>query len=295
MLGFLDRIKKVAACEANILIEGDPGVGSECIALLLHQQSPRSEEPFLARSCTAIPPDCFESEMFGYSLKSPHGEESHGCGAFLEADKGTLFLDEIGDLGYSQQTEILMAIKQKIIHPVGTEANVRVNPRIICSTTRDLRECIKLNRFRDDLYYSTAIVVLTLQPLREQRQDIIPLARYYAGRASKWLRTLTIEAENRLLAYDWPGNIRELRATMEQAVLLAAGQAIQADELNFPTKTYHLNGSSRLLADIQRKHILSVIKICNGNKTDAARALGVARSTLVLKLKTISAAQPALS
>jgi len=288
MLGILDRVKKVSASDANILISGDTDSGKECIALMIHQLSPRSEEVFLARNCTAIPTDYFETEMFGH-CRTSRSADGYCGGAFVEADKGTLFLDEIGDLGYSLQTELLLAIKEKRVPQPGSLMCANVNPRIICATSKDLIQCMRLNKFRDDLYYSVATVVLTILPLRERREDIIPLARHFAGRASRWLRTLTLEAENQLLDYDWPGNIRELRTMMDQAVILAATQTIQANELKFEKAAGRMDDGSRLLVDVERRHILNVIKTCNGNKTDAAKTLGLARSTLVLKLRSISA------
>jgi DNA-binding NtrC family response regulator len=290
MLGLLERIKKVAACDANILIQGDCGSGNECIALLLHQESQRSQEVFLARNCTSIPAECFESEMFGHSSSfAGVTARTAVAGAFVEADKGTLFLDEIGELGYSLQSELLLAIKRKIIHPVGSDQSVRVSPRIISSTSRALHDRKHGKRFRDDLYFRVATVVLSNYPLREHRDDIIPLARHFALRASMKPRTLTLEAENRLLEHDWPGNIRELRTLVEEAVIQAADTHVHAEELNFETRTERLPAGSRLLADVERRHILNVMKNCSGNKTDAAKTLGLARSTLILKLRTISA------
>jgi DNA-binding NtrC family response regulator len=287
MLGLFDRIKKAAVSDANILIQGEAGSGNECIALLLHQESPRAGGAFLARSCTAIPSDYFSSEMFGHkSLLSPAGDHYVG-GAFLGADRGTLFLDEIGDLGYCLQTELFLAIREKTFCRMGGLSEARVNPRIICSSSRPLLGNMKGYRFRNDLYYEIATIVLKLAPLREQREEIVPLARHFAGEASGWLRVLTPEAEQRLLAYDWPGNIRELRTIIDQAVIMSADGDIQASHLKFEWNA-DLTQSSLLLADVERNHILSVIRNCKGNKTVAARALGLARSTLVLKLKTHS-------
>jgi two-component system NtrC family response regulator len=163
---------------------------------------------------------------------------------------------------------------------------VAVDPRIICATNKDLRERCKNNEFREDLYYRLVTVVLSVPPLRERKEDIIPLARHFVGLASKWSRTLSSEAEERLLQHDWPGNVRELRSLMEQAVIFSAANEIQAGELSFP----ELIGketvrTSQLLADVERQHILEVLRSCDGNKTEAAQLLGLARSTLMLKLK----------
>jgi two-component system response regulator HydG len=286
MLTLFDRVRKAAASYAGILIQGETGSGKECIALALHQQSPRAAKAFVARNCAAIPANLFESEMFGHKKGSFTGADRDRKGAFLEADGGTLFLDEIGDLEYSLQTKLLRAIQEKVIRPVGYDHDVAVDPRIICATNKDLRECCKINEFREDLYYRLVTVVLIVPPLRERKEDIIPLARHFLGLASKWSRTLTPEAEERLLRYEWPGNVRELRSMMEQAVIFAVANEIQPDELSFPgTANEESAPESQALADVERRHILQVLKNCKGNKTDAAKLLGLARSTLLIKLK----------
>src|SRR5208283_2423213 len=202
--------------------------------IALHQQSPRAGKAFVARNCAAIPANLFESEMFGHKKGSFTGADRDRKGAFLEADEGTLFLDEIGDLEYSLQTKLLRAIQEKVIRPVGFDHDVTVDPRIICATNKDLRECCKTNEFREDLYYRLVTVVLVVPPLRERKEDIIPLARHFLGLASKWSRTMAPEAEERLLQHDWPGNVRELRSMMDQAVIFAVANEIQPDELVFP-------------------------------------------------------------
>jgi two-component system response regulator HydG len=286
MLALFDRVKKAAASYAGILIQGETGSGKECIALALHQQSPRADKAFVARNCAAIPANLFESEMFGHKKGSFTGADRDRKGAFLEADGGTLFLDEIGDLEYSLQTKLLRAIQEKVIRPVGFDHDVAVDPRIICATNKDLRERCKTNEFREDLYYRLVTVVLIVPPLRERKEDIIPLARHFLGLASKWSRTLSPEAEERLLQHSWPGNVRELRSMMEQAVIFAAANEIQTHELNFPGMVNkEAERTSLILADVERRHILKVLKNCNGNKTEAAQLLGLARSTLLIKLK----------
>ncbi|HEY3323679.1 MAG TPA: sigma 54-interacting transcriptional regulator [Planctomycetota bacterium] len=286
MLGLLARVKKAAASYAGILIQGETGSGKECVALALHRQSPRADKAFVARNCSAIPANLFESEMFGHKKGSFTGADRDRKGAFMEADGGTLFLDEIGDLEYGLQTKLLRAIQEKVIRPVGSDTDVPVDPRIICATNKDLREACKTNEFREDLYYRLVTVVLVVPPLRERREDIIPLARHFVGLASKWSRTLTPEAEERLLSYAWPGNVRELRSLMEQAVIFAVGNEIRVEELNFPMTDEEIDEDSVALADVERRHILRVLKANHGNRTNAARALGLARSTLVLKLKS---------
>jgi two-component system response regulator HydG len=282
----LERVKKAAASDAPILIQGETGSGKECIAILLHEQSVRAGKSFVARNCAAIPSNLFESEMFGHKKGAFSGADRERNGAFVEADRGTLFLDEIGDLEYGLQTKLLRAIQEKIVHPVGSDRDVEANPRIICASNRDLRECITTKEFREDLFYRIATVVLKVPPLRERREDIIPLARHFVGLASKWSHKISPEAEERLVSYSWPGNVRELRSMIEQAVIFAVGNEIQADELNLPVSPDGVEQNSQSLADVERRHILQVMKENNQNKSDAAKVLKLARSTLLIKLKS---------
>ncbi len=286
MIRLLERVKKAAASDTPILIQGETGSGKECIALMLHQHSVRAGRAFVARNCAAIPANLFESEMFGHKKGAFTGAERERSGAFVEADRGTLFLDEIGDLDYSLQTKLLRAIQEKIIHPLGSDREVQVNPRIVCATNKELRECVKEKLFREDLFYRVATVVLHVPPLRERREDIMPLARHFVGLASKWSRTLSDRAEDVLLAYSWPGNVRELRSLMEQAVIFAIGSEIQANELTFPMSQGMAESTSQSLADVERRYILKVMQSTNQNKSDAAKILKLARSTLLLKLRS---------
>jgi len=285
MRGLIERVKKAAVSYAPILIQGETGSGKECIAHMIHHQSPLASRAFVARNCAAIPSSLFESEMFGHKKGSFTGADKDRKGAFLEADGGTLFLDEIGDLEYSVQTKLLRAIQERSILPVGGDKEIPVNPRIICATNKDLLECAKKKEFREDLYYRLVTVLLVVPPLRQRREDIIPLARHFIGLASAWTRTLSEEAEQLLLNYDWPGNVRELRSLMDQSVIFAAGNEIQKEELIFPMSGRKGNTPVRSLSNVERIHIQQILKDCGGNKTEAAKILGLARSTLVLKLK----------
>ena len=289
-LGLLERVKKAAATESAILIQGETGSENECIAFLLHQLSARSGSPFVTQHCAAMPADMLESELFGRNNGALAGDCLKHKGALAAAGGGILFIDEIGSLNHTLQTKLLGAIEESV-HPEASGDEVTLHPRIFSSTTKDLRECIKQHKFREDLYYRVAAVILPVQPLREQREDIIPLARYFVGLASQWSRTLTPEAEERLRNYDWPGSLNELRSSMEHAVTLADGDEIQSSVLSFPTTVTAAGQTSQSLAYVEQRHILHVLKYCGGNKSDAAKALGLARSTLVLKLKTFSMAQ----
>jgi two-component system response regulator AtoC len=289
MVLLLERVRKAAVSDAPVLIQGESGTGKEHIARMLHQQSPRSARAFSARNCAAIPENLFESEMFGHKKGAFTGADSDRKGAFVEADKGTLFLDEIGDLNFALQTKLLRALQEKVIRPVGGDRDIPVDVRLVCATNKDLRECLKTKEFREDLFYRIATVTLTVPPLRERREDVIPLARYFVLHFSGGARSLTPAAEERLLSYSWPGNVRELRSVIEQSIIFAAADEIQPDELNLPSRSDHIDLSSQSLADVERRHILNVLQNANGNKTEAARVLGLARSTLVLKLQSYGA------
>jgi DNA-binding NtrC family response regulator len=282
----LERAKKAAASDAAILILGDTGAGKECIARFIHKQSRRAEKPFVVRNCAAIPETLFESEMFGHVKGAFTGAHSDHKGAFQEAAGGTLFLDEIGDLDYGAQTKLLRAIQEKAIRPVGGDKDIKIDARIISATNKNLGEALKIKQFREDLYYRISTVTVSVPALRDRREDIVPLARHFVRQFSDGTRTLSPEAEASLLAYAWPGNVRELRGKIEEAVIFAGSSEIQPAELNIQKEQRtHIDVGSQLLADAERRHILGVLRNLGGNKTEAAKVLGIARSTLVLKLK----------
>lgn len=287
LMQLLERGKKAAASDAAVLILGESGAGKECIARFLHQQSPRAGKPFRAVNCGAIPDSLFESEMFGHKKGAFTGASGDRSGLFREADGGTLFLDEIGGLGFEMQKKLLRAIEESVVRPVGGNKDVPVNLRLICATNKDLSEAIRTKAFREDLYYRIATVTLTVPPLRERREDILPLARHFARQFSDGARTLSPGAEARLMAYEWPGNVRELRGIIQQAVICAGGSEIQADDLDLPGGAAgRIVVGPQTLAESERRHILQVLKDVGGNKTEAAKVLGISRSTLIVKLRS---------
>jgi transcriptional regulator with PAS, ATPase and Fis domain len=289
MLLLFERTQKAAASDAAVLIQGESGTGKECIARMLHRESARAAKPFVARNCAAIPETLFESEMFGHKKGAFTGATADRRGAFAEADGGTLFLDEIGDLTQPLQAKLLRAIEDKAIRPVGAETDVPVDVRLICATNKELREACRNKEFREDLYYRIATVTLNVPPLRERRADILPLAHHFIQLYSGGSRVLAQEAEELLLSYEWPGNVRELRSIMEQAVIFAGRNEIQIEDINLPARaSTRIDLHPQSLADAERRHILRICQECNGNKTEAARILGIARSTLILKLNAYS-------
>ena len=283
----LERVRKAAASKATVLILGESGTGKECIALKLFELSRDAKRVFVARNCAAIPENLFESEMFGHKKGSFTGADKDRKGAFVEADGGTLFLDEIGDLSYTLQTKLLRTLQENVVHAVGSDKDYPVNVRIICATNKDLREACKTRAFREDLYYRMATVTLVVPPLRERREDIVPLARHFVRFLSSGTRTLSAAAEDRLQSYHWPGNVRELRAAIEQGIIFSAGNEIQPDELGLDgTAPGHLSPTLQSLAEAEKRHILQVMESVNGNKSEAAKVLQLARSTLLIKLQS---------
>ena len=283
----LERVRKAAASKATVLILGESGTGKECIALKLFELSNNAKKIFVARNCAAIPENLFESEMFGHKKGSFTGADKDRKGAFIEADGGTLFLDEIGDLSYTLQTKLLRTLQENVVHPVGSDKDYSVNVRVICATNKDLREACKTRTFREDLFYRLCTVTLVVPPLRERREDIVPLARHFVRSLSSGTRSLNAATEDRLQSYNWPGNVRELRAAIEQGIIFSAGNVIQPDELGLqggsPRQSSHTIQS---LAEAERRHIMHVMESVNGNKTEAAKVLQMARSTLLVKLQS---------
>lgn len=225
--------------------------------------------------------------MFGHLRGSFTGAHADRKGAFVEANGGTLFLDEAGELPAPLQAKLLRVLEEKRVRPVGGDRDTAVDVRIVCASNRNLAAATRDGAFREDLYYRLATVTLDVPPLRERTEDILPLARYFVELLGGGARVLAPGAEARLLEHAWPGNVRELRSALEQAVIFASGREIQADELGLESGA---RGAIALgtdsLAAIERRHILQVLERCGGNKSEAAKALGLARSTLNLKLKS---------
>ena len=298
--GFLEVLKtagRVADSGATVLITGESGTGKEVVARTLHESSARRSRPFVAVNCAAIPEDLLESELFGHERGAFTGAIARKVGRFERAQGGTLFLDEIGDMSLVLQAKILRALQEREIERLGGEERIRVDVRVVAATHRDLAERMAEGSFREDLYYRLAVVRLHLPPLRERRGDIRKLALHYAarlvaehGRAVRYIESAALE---RLEGHDWPGNIRELRNSVERAVLLARGEVIRPEdiELDGPrgrpsTAGEALPGySPRLsLAEVEALHIRRVLEEVDGQLGRAAEMLGVHRNTVARKI-----------
>jgi len=288
----LELATRVAPTEASVLITGESGTGKERIARHLHEHSKRSRGAFLAINCGALPETLLETELFGHVRGAFTGASTDKKGLFEAAGGGTLFLDEIGETTPPMQVKLLRALQEHTVRPVGSTRDLAVDARIIAATNRDLAKMVEAGSFRKDLYYRLRVVPLEIPPLRERRDDILPLARQFIGRVCALnhcgpcsLKPKTLDI---LVAYDWPGNVRELENAIERAVLLAEGQpAIQPGDLPPEVRggpTIATSGAIKTLDEVERQHILSTLERLGGNRKMTAKALRVGENTLWRKL-----------
>ncbi len=297
----IQLVEKVADTTANVLITGESGTGKEVVARTLHHNSPRAERAFVAINCAALPETLLEAELFGIERGVATGVDARE-GTFERADGGTLFLDEIGDMAPAVQAKVLRVLQERHVARVGGRKSIPVDVRLVAATHRDLPTEIQAGRFREDLFYRLKVISVHLPPLRERREDLVPLATHFlarfASRHGRPARPLSRAAARALLAHRWPGNVRELEHAMEQAVLVAEGEEIQARDLGLEAVDElgvrlelpeHLDDFHEALAEVQRLAEGTLLRRAlaesAGNRTHAARALGLARRTLLYKLK----------
>jgi len=231
----LELVRKVAATDASVLIEGESGTGKELVARAVHAASARRSQAFVAINCGALPEGLLESELFGHARGSFTGAVANKRGLFEEAQDGTLFLDEIGEMTPALQVKLLRALQSGEVRRVGENRNIKVNARIVAASNRDLKKAVEQGKFRDDLYYRLKVFPIVIPPLRDRREDILPLAETFLKRAAEKharpVRTYSPEAAQTLMRYSWPGNVRELEHAVERAVILAPGAEIRPDDL----------------------------------------------------------------
>ncbi|MHB9331483.1 sigma-54-dependent response regulator transcription factor ZraR [Phytobacter ursingii] len=294
MRTLLNNIALVAPSDATVLIHGESGTGKELVARALHASSGRSHRPLITLNCAALNESLLESELFGHEKGAFTGADKRREGRFVEADGGTLFLDEIGDISPLMQVRLLRAIQEREVQRVGSNQTLSVDVRLIAATHRQLAEEVSAGRFRQDLYYRLNVVTIDMPPLRQRREDIPPLARYflqrYAERNRKTVLGFTPQAMDMLIHYEWPGNIRELENAVERAVVLLTGEYISERELPLaivgaPVSGRPLDGNLiQPLVEVEKEAILAALEKTGGNKTEAARQLGITRKTLLAKL-----------
>jgi transcriptional regulator with PAS, ATPase and Fis domain len=321
MTELLSFVNKVAISEATtILVQGESGTGKDLIAKTIHHQSRRQDKPFVAINCSAIPETLMEAELFGHERGAFTDAKAMKKGLFEMADGGTLFLDEIGELSPLLQAKLLRVLEDQVIRRVGGVRDMQVDVRVIAASNRDLERAVKENAFRQDLYYRLAIISIFLSPLRDRKDDILPLVEYFIDRYNNKFRKsvtgISDDTRKLLLNYDWPGNVRELKNAVERAMILEESDVLQADYLPFAvaqqqaayTAFEMTSGSGNggratelpdgrslpklfipeggtSLEEVERSLVELAMAQANGNQTHAARLLDISRDALRYKLK----------
>jgi DNA-binding NtrC family response regulator len=295
MRQIVDLARRVAKVDSTVLITGESGSGKERIARLIHDGSTRAAGPFIAVNCGAITESLLESELFGHARGAFSGATQDRPGLFEAANKGTLLLDEIGEVSPGMQVKLLRALQEREIRRVGENKSRRIDVRILAATNRDLALGVAGNSFRQDLYYRLKVVELHVPPLRERRDDILPLARVLLANAALFMKRkisgLSPAAADQLLRYEWPGNVRELENVMERAVALTPGTRIELEDLpeeirllfSKPAATL---GTVRSLEETEKEYILAVLELNGGNQTRTSEQLRIGSATLYRKLKS---------
>lgn len=288
----LQTVAVIAPSDVPVLILGPTGGGKEVVAQLIHRASLRASGPMVAANCAGLPESLLESELFGHTKGAFTGANQARAGLFRAAHGGTLFLDEIGELPLHLQPKLLRALETHQITPVGSDRPIDVDIRLIAATNRDLAEEVRTGRFREDLYYRLNVIELVVPPLVDRHEDILPLARRFAQEFAGASVRFSPHATQCLLAYCWPGNVRELRNAIQRACLLCRGDVILPEHL--PPKVMALASapsaapaSSGRLSQVERATILATLQECGGNRTQAAKKLGISRRTLIYKLHAL--------
>jgi two-component system response regulator HydG len=288
-----DLIERVSAADATVLITGESGTGKEVVARTIHDRSHRRGGPFVAINCAAMPEALLESELFGHTKGAFTDAKTAESGLFNRANRGTIFLDEVGDMPLGLQPKLLRVLQERTVRPVGGRDELPVDVRVVVATNRDLESAIEEGRFRQDLYYRINVVHIPLPPLRARSGDILPLAQHFlshfATRAPKNVTGIAPAAAQKLVAYAWPGNVRELQNCMERAVALTRFDQVGVDDLPEKIRDYRRShvlvtsdDPSELvpLEEVERRYIARVMEAVAGNKTAAARILGIERKRL---------------
>jgi len=287
---------RIAGSRTTVLIQGESGTGKELFARLIHHLSPRSDKPMIVVNCSALPESLLESELFGHEKGSFTGATMRRIGRFEQADGGTLFLDEIGDLFPSVQVKLLRFLQEREFQRVGGNQVLHADVRIISATNRDLEARVKENAFREDLFYRLNVVVMSVPPLRERKEDIPPLIDHFVRRYSrengKEIREISREARDMLLKYDYPGNVRELENIIERAVVISRGPVLTMEDLPFrelpelAAETRHPQGKLRdAVEDLEKRMIIDALEEAGRHQTRAAEILGLSERMLRYKLK----------
>lgn len=294
MQRLFELISRIAQTDTTVIVQGESGTGKELVARAIHNLSGRAQKPFVVVNCGAIPENLLESELFGHVRGAFTGAVAHKRGLFEEANHGTIFLDEIAELPLHLQVKLLRFLQEGEIKQVGSNTNLHLDVRVLAATNRNLEQMMEDGLFRSDLYYRLNVIQLNLPPLRDRRKDIILLARHflkkYTSRFNKQVQGFTPEAQELLMQYPWPGNIRELENAIEHATALAVGETITVFDLPEALRSYASNGRTRpahprTLKEVEKQHILETLDLCEWNYEKASQVLGIGRTTLWRKLR----------
>ncbi len=286
-------VERIAPSDVTVLITGESGTGKEVIADLVHAFSPRSKGKIIKINCAALPRELIESELFGSVKGAFTGAHADREGLFRQAEAGTLFLDEISEMPVDTQSKLLRVLQDQEVRPVGGKSAYKTNCRIVAATNRRPEEAIQEGKLRQDLFYRISAISVHLPPLRERREDIMPLAnaflKRFAAQANRALKGFSLAAVERLTAFDWPGNVRQLQNEVQRAVLLCEGEEVDAADLSITkAKTQDGEGADTnftLLEGVERNAIVQMLKETGGNKLETAKRLGIGRQTLYNKIK----------
>jgi two-component system response regulator HydG len=298
----IEMIDRVSGSDATVLITGESGTGKELVARAIHRLSPRRAEPFVAVNCAAMPAPLLESELFGHVRGAFTDAKNARAGLFIQAGAGTIFLDEIGEMPGEMQVKLLRVLQEREVRPVGSDEDLPFHARVLAATNRNLETEVEHRRFREDLFYRINVVTLHVPPLRARAGDILLLAQHFlrriADRIGKPVRGFSGPAARMLLDYDWPGNVRELENCIERAVALCRLDEITVDDLPTKIQEFHVTriviptgptaspDAMITMEEMERRYVRQVLEAVRGNKTHAARILGIDRRSLYRRLET---------
>ncbi len=290
-------IERIAPSDVSVLITGESGTGKEVVADLVHTLSPRNKGPFIKINCAALPRELIESELFGSVKGAFTGSQGDREGLFRQAEGGTLLLDELSEMPIDTQSKLLRVLQEKEVRPVGGRISYKTDCRILAATNRAVDDAIKEGKLREDLYYRISAISVALPPLRERREDILPMARAFlkrfASQANRSLTDFTPEACDRLRKHEWPGNVRQLQNEVQRAVLMCEGKMVDVDDLSIADLAITPDsgdGSLTLMEAMERNKIVEILRETHGNKLETAKRLGIGRQTLYNKIKAYAIA-----